>query len=227
MAEPAPRAAAAPRPVTDRPVLLARGLCRSFASGDSVVRAVAGADLSVDEGELLVVLGRSGAGKTTLLTLCGGLDRPDSGSVTVGGRDVAGLRGAARDLFLQRTVGWVFQAPGLLPLLSAEENVALGLRLAGSSEAEAAAMARRALAGVGLSGRARHRGNELSGGEQHRVALARALAKAPALLIADEPTSQLDTETARGILALIREAADSGTAVLLATHDRAAAEVAD
>jgi len=124
-------------------------------------------------------------------------------------------------------VGWVFQAPGLLPLLSAEENVALALRILGQPEAEATITARQALSAMGLAERAGHRGMGLSGGEQQRVALARALVKAPALLVADEPTAQLDTETARGIMAVIREAASSGTAVLLATHDAAATGLAD
>jgi putative ABC transport system ATP-binding protein len=208
------------------PVLVADGLCRGFGDGGTRVEAVRSASIQVAEAELVVVLGRSGAGKSTLLSLCGGLDEPDEGHVTVAGRDVRTLHGAERDTFLRRTVGWVFQAAGLLPLLSAEENVALAVRLTGAGEVAAMAGARRALDSVGLTQRAGHRGNELSGGEQHRVALARALAKSPALLIADEPTAQLDSETARGILSLIREAAEGGAAVLLATHDESAAEVA-
>jgi len=211
--------------VTD--VLVAEGLSRSFAAGDERVEAVREASLRVGERELVAVLGRSGAGKSSLLFLCGGLDRPDAGRVAVAGQDVGGLRGGALERFLQRTVGWVFQSAGLLPLLTAEENVALALRLVGRPEAEVPAAARAALAAVGLEERAGHRGAELSGGEQQRVALARALAKAPALLIADEPTGQLDTETARSVMAVLRRTADAGTAVLLATHDRSAAEVAD
>ena len=137
------------------------------------------------------------------------------------------MRGAARDGFLRRTVGWVFQSAGLLPLQTAGENVSLTLRLLGRSEAEASAAARRALDAVGLSERTEHRGEELSGGEQQRVAVVRALVKAPALLLADEPTAQLDSETAGSVLALLRHAAASGTAVLLATHDEAAAGEAD
>jgi putative ABC transport system ATP-binding protein len=207
-------------------VLVADELCRRFGEGETRVEAVRSASLQVAEAELVVVLGRSGAGKSTLLSLCGGLDEPDEGRVTVAGRDVRTLDGAERDHFLRRTVGWVFQAAGLLPLLSAGENVALAVRLTGADEVAASARARLALDSVGLTQRARHRGNELSGGEQHRVALARALAKSPALLIADEPTAQLDSETARGIMSLIRRAAEQGTAVLLATHDESAAEVA-
>ena len=185
------------------------------------------ADLEVAEGELVLLLGRSGAGKSTLLSLIGGLDRPDAGTVTVAGQEVPALRGADLDRFLQKTVGWVFQTSGLLPLLTAAENVSLALRLMGKPEGPAMQAALTALDSVGLAARAQHRGNELSGGEQQRVAVARALIKAPHLLLADEPTAQLDTETARSIMALLREAADSGTAILFATHDESATEVAD
>ena len=210
-----------------RPVLRAAGVRRSFAAGGGRTEVVRGAGLEVAEGEVVVILGRSGAGKTALLSLLGGLDRPDAGTIEVGGQDVTALAGDRRDAFLQRTVGWVFQTSGLMPLLTAQENVWLGLRISGLPAAEASAQAARALAAVGLTERASHRAGELSGGEQQRVALARALVKSPLLLVADEPTAQLDSETARTILALVREAADSGTAVLLATHDRGATEVAD
>src|SRR5690348_8223573 len=204
-------------------VVIARGLSKRFGS----VTAVDQADLEVREGEMLVLLGRSGAGKSTLLSLIGGLDRPDAGTVTVAGQEVPELRGADLDRFLQTTVGWVFQTSGLLPLLTAAENVSLALRVMGEPEGPALKAALTALDSVGLAARARHRGNELSGGEQQRVAVARALIKAPHLLLADEPTAQLDTETARSIMALLREAADSGTAILFATHDESAIDVAD
>jgi putative ABC transport system ATP-binding protein len=208
-------------------VLVADEVSRWFQAGDRQVWAVRRASLRVAEAELVVILGRSGSGKSTLLSLCGGLDRPDVGRVTVGGRDVSTLREAAREAFLQRTVGWVCQNAGLLSLLSAEENVALAARIAGESGAEAARLASLALEATGLSERADHREDELSGGERQRVALARALVRAPALLIADEPTAQLDGRTAAGILDLIREAADSGTAVLMATHHEQVAAVGD
>jgi len=191
------------------------------------VQALAGVDLQVRDGEMVVLLGRSGAGKTTLLSLIGGLDRADSGSIHVGGQDVNALRDGDLDRFRQRTIGWAFQTAGLLPLLTALENVWLPLALQGKREKEAVEEATTVLRAVGLAERADHRAYELSGGEQHRVALARALAKAPLLLLADEPTAQLDTETAREITTLIRKAADSGTAVLFATHDRAVTEFAD
>jgi putative ABC transport system ATP-binding protein len=204
-------------------VLVAEGLTRSFRAGGELVVAVRDASLRVGERELVAILGRSGAGKSSFLFLCGGLDRPDAGRVIVAGQEVTALGDAALERFLQRTVGWVFQSPGLLPLLTAEENVALALRLL-DRPVDAA---RAALDAVGLGDRAGHRGAELSGGEQQRVALARALVKDPALLIADEPTGQLDTETGRAVLEVLRRTADAGTAVLLATHDPAAAEVAD
>src|SRR5215469_1751367 len=204
-------------------VLVAEGLTRSFRAGGELVVAVRDASLRVGERELVAILGRSGAGKSSFLFLCGGLDRPDAGRVIVAGQEVTALRDAALERFLRRTVGWVFQSPGLLPLLTAEENVALALRLL-DRPVDAA---RAALDTVGLGDRACHRGAELSGGEQQRVALARALVKEPALLIADEPTGQLDTETGRAVLEVLRRTSDAGTAVLLATHDPAAAEVAD
>src|SRR5438045_3939060 len=151
-------------------VVVARGLTRHFESGGRTVEAVKDADLEVRDGEMLVLLGRSGAGKSTLLSLIGGLDRPDAGTVTVAGLDVPGLRGPDLDRFLQKTVGWVFQTSGLLPLLTAAENVSLALRVSGDSEASAMKAALTALESVGLAARADHRGNELSAGEQQRAA---------------------------------------------------------
>jgi putative ABC transport system ATP-binding protein len=208
-------------------VIVAAGLVREFGSGAQRTRAVDGVDLSVAEAELLMVLGRSGAGKTTLLSLVGGLDRPDAGTVTVAGQRVEALQGRDRDRFLQVSVGWVFQTSGLVPLLTAAENVELSLRLAGLAETAARERAVEALALVGLDGRRAHTAAELSGGEQQRVAVARAIAKRPIAVIADEPTAQLDSETAAGIMELLREVAATGTAVLMATHDRVAVEYAD
>jgi len=206
---------------------VAERLSRHFNADGRRVDALVEVDLAVREGELVVLLGRSGAGKSTLLSLIGGLDRPDSGRVRVGDSDVGALQGTALDEFRRRTVGWAFQTAGLLPLLTALENVWLPLTLLGRSETDAVREAASLLGAVGLAERSHHRAYELSGGEQHRVALARALAKSPLLLLADEPTAQLDSETAREITTLIRKATDSGTAVLFATHDRAVAEFAD
>ena len=206
---------------------VAEQVSKHFNTNGRRVDALIDVNLTVSEGELVVLLGRSGAGKSTLLSLVGGLDRPDSGRVCVGGADVAALRGSALDDFRRRTVGWAFQTAGLLPLLTALENVWLPLILLGRNEGEALREATELLGAVGLAERSHHRAYELSGGEQHRVALARALAKSPLLLLADEPTAQLDSETAGEITKLIRNAAASGTAVLFATHDRAVAEFAD
>ncbi len=208
-------------------VVIAEGLVREFASGGQRIRAVDGVDIRVAAGELVMVLGRSGAGKTTLLSLLGALDRPDSGTVTVARQRLEALSGAERDRFLQVSVGWVFQTSGLLPLLTAAENVELPLRLTRVTGADAEQRAAEALAMVGLATRRSHTAAELSGGEQQRVALARALAKRPEVVIADEPTAQLDSETAAGIMDLLRVVAGTGTAVLMATHDRLAIEYAD
>jgi putative ABC transport system ATP-binding protein len=211
--------------MSDRAAAVER-VSKHFNSGRRV-EALVDVNLAIEEGELVVLLGRSGAGKSTLLSLIGGLDTPDSGEIRVGGLDVGSLRGGELDRFRQRTIGWAFQTAGLLPLLTALENVWLPLTLLGHSEKESAERAGDLLRAVGLDSRAHHRAYELSGGEQHRVALARALAKSPLLLLADEPTAQLDSETAREITTLIRSATDSGTAVLFATHDRAVTEFAD
>lgn len=200
---------------------------KHFRSGGRRLSALRHVDLSIMDGELVAVCGRSGSGKTTLLSMVGGLDRPDEGRVHAAGEEVSSLSDAALERFRRDKVGWVFQASGLHPLLTAAENVALALRIQGRAAPEAQQAAETALAEVGLAARARHRAHELSGGEQQRVALARAMVKRPPLLLADEPTGQLDTATARQVLALVRAAADSGITVLIASHDEALTEIAD
>jgi putative ABC transport system ATP-binding protein len=204
-------------------ILEMRGVSRNFDS----VTALRDVDLEVDEGQLVVLLGRSGSGKTTLLSLAGGLDRPDSGSIVVAAHDLTHLDEAGLTKFRRDVTGWMFQAAGLLPMLTAEENVALALRIQGRSVVKAQTAARAALAVVGLEERANHRGYELSGGEQLRVALARALVKNPDLILADEPTGQLDSETARSVMGVLRTVAQDGATILVATHDEAFAEIAD
>ncbi len=208
-------------------VVVAQGLSRSFGSGGTVVHAVRDAELRIAEGQLAVLSGPSGSGKTTLLSLVGGLDSPDTGTITVAGLELAHLDRGARERFRRDVTGWVFQAAGLLPILSSAENVMLPLLTQGRPESEARAAALAALATVGLSDRAEHRAQELSGGEQQRVSLARALAKGPRLLIADEPTGELDSETALVVIKLLRGVAAGGTAVLVATHDVAFRDFAD
>lgn len=175
--------------------------------------------LAVSAGELLVVSGRSGSGKTSLLFALAGVERPDSGKVIVADQLISELPPSALAQFRRDTVGFLFQEPGLLPLLSAVENVALALRLSGVDDDDARARGLAALADVGLEARSEHRADELSGGEQLRVSLARALAKRPRLLLADEPTSRLDGETGRVVAGLLRRVADGGVAVVVATHD--------
>jgi ABC-type lipoprotein export system ATPase subunit len=210
-----------------RDVLIADGLVRTFPAGGQWLTSVRRASLNVAREEMVAVLGRSGAGKSTLLALCGGLERPDEGRVVVDGQNLATIADADRERFLQRTVGWVFQDPQLVPLLTTEENVSLAMRIAGEREDEALRMTQVALEAVGLYGKATRLASELSRGERQRAALARALVKAPALVIADEPTAQLDTRTAAEILGLLREAARAEVAILFSTHDEAEAAAAD
>jgi ABC-type lipoprotein export system ATPase subunit len=208
-------------------VLVAEGLVRADAGGAHPAVGVRRATLTVARQELVAVLGRPGSGRSMLLALCGGLERPDEGRVRVAGQDLTTMEESAREAFLQRGVGWVFQAPMLVPALTAEENVVVAMLVAGERQDEAVRIARMALEAVGLEDRARHRGSELSRGERQRVALARALAKAPPLILADEPAAQLDTTTAGEILSLLHDAARSDVAVLFTTHDEAEAARAD
>ena len=200
---------------------------RWFSTPAGRVAALREVSLSVEEGELVALVGRSGSGKTTLLGILGGLDRADSGSVVVDGAELGSLSERALTEYRLRCVSFVFQSPGLVPRMTAAENVALGLELRGDGEARARAAALAALERVGLAERARHRAYELSGGEQQRVALARALVRLPRLLLADEPTGQLDTETGAAIMALLGVIRDDGTTVIVATHDRVLADAAD
>ena len=211
--------------VTD--VLVAEGLSRSYMVAGQQLPVVRRATLRIASNELVAILGRSGSGKSTLLSVCGGLDVPDTGWVMVAGTDVTQLSEEQRRAFLQTTVGWVFQAPQLVPLLSAAENVAVAMRIAGQSHEEAMRMTATALEAVALEDRAHLRAEQLSRGERQRVALARALVKTPALIIADEPTAELDTRTAAEILSLLHDAARSDVAVLFTTHDEAEAARAD
>jgi putative ABC transport system ATP-binding protein len=201
---------------------------RDFASGGGVVHALADLSLRVEAGELIAVRGRSGAGKTTLLNVLGGLDRPTAGRVEVEGRDLASLSAADLVDLRRRAVGFIFQGFGLLPILSAAENVEVPLRLVGTEPAARTRRVRELLDVVGLGSRADHRPAELSGGEQQRVAVARALANRPRILLADEPTGQLDSETGHLIMALIRRVVrETGVTAIVATHDPAMLDVAD
>jgi len=199
-----------------------------FGTGATAVHAVAGVTLEVAAGELVVVRGPSGSGKTTLLNLLGGLDRPSSGRVLVDGRDPAGMGEAELAELRRSTIGYVFQAFALLPVLTAAENVELPLRIARTSVPEREARVAELLARVGLADHAAQRPGELSGGQQQRVGVARALASRPRVLIADEPTGQLDSATAATIMDLIAGVVhEDGVAAVVSTHDDALAARAD
>ena len=191
------------------------------------VSAVKEVDLEVGERELLVVTGRSGSGKTTLLNLLSGLDRPTEGAVRFGGEDLSRMTDRQLVELRRRSIGFVFQSYGLMPLLSAQENVELPLHIGGVSWNERRRRVQEALDSVGLGSRARHRPYELSGGEQQRVSIARALVTGPEVVFADEPTGELDTTTARSIIEILKRVSSDGTAVVVATHDLALAEAGD
>jgi putative ABC transport system ATP-binding protein len=204
------------------------GLSKTYRSGRIEVPTLRDVTFDVPAGRLAVVKGRSGSGKTTLLNLIGGLDTPDAGRVEVAGRVVTGL-GEAELLRLRReTVGFVFQSFGLIPVLTAAENIEVPLRLTKMAPRDRADRVRLLLALVGLTGHAGQRSYELSGGQQQRVAIARALANRPQVLIADEPTGQLDSETAQSIMRLLRAVVrGEGVTALVATHDPVLLEHAD
>jgi putative ABC transport system ATP-binding protein len=209
-------------------VITVRELHKTYRRGGGDVHALRGLDLDVAPGALVVLTGRSGAGKTTLLTLLAGLRRADSGTVTVAGQQVTGAREADLVALRRTTVGMVHQELALLPLLTAEENVGLPLRLARVEAAERDEVVASVLADVGLASHARQRPDELSGGQQQRVAIARALAIRPRVLLADEPTAQLDSETGAQVMSLLRGLVTSaGTTALVTTHDPTVAEHAD
>jgi putative ABC transport system ATP-binding protein len=201
---------------------------RTYGSGLSATAALRGVSLTVGEGQLVALRGRSGSGKTTLLNIVGGLDRPGSGTVRVDGKDVTAMSERDRVRLRRETVTYIFQSFGLLPVLSAAENVGVPLRISGAvpraREERVAAM----LTLVGLADHSRHRPGELSGGQQQRVAIARALATRPRLLLADEPTGQLDADSGKQIMRLLRSVVRSeGVTALVATHDPALMDIAD
>ncbi len=201
-----------------------RDLAKHYQMGQAVVRALDGVTLTVGRGEFLGLLGTSGSGKSTLLNLIAGLDHPTSGALRVFGRDLAALSRNHLSLHRRRNVGMIFQSFNLIPTMTALENVALALMFADVPRGERDRRARHLLEEVGLGGRQAHRPKELSGGEQQRVAIARALANDPEILLADEPTGNLDSRTGQEILALLRDLNASGKrTVIMVTHDAALA----
>jgi putative ABC transport system ATP-binding protein len=204
-----------------------RGLQKVFGVGATRVQALAGVDLDIPAGQFLAVMGPSGSGKSTLLHLVAGLDQPDGGSIRVSGQDILALSDDEITLLRRRRLGLVFQAFNLLDALSAAENVSLPLVVDGVPEAEAQRRAIEALERVGLAARGRHLPKEMSGGEQQRVAIARALAIRPVMLLADEPTGNLDTHNGDLVMQLLRQLVSEGQTILMVTHNPAHAAVAD
>jgi ABC-type lipoprotein export system ATPase subunit len=207
-------------------VVAARDLVKTYGRGRAARRVLDGAAIEARAGELIAVVGRSGSGKSTLLHLLGGLDRPEAGTIELAGERIDGRPERELTRLRRRHVGFVFQFFHLVPELTGEENVLLPTRLRGSAP-EAPRRGRALIDELGLNGAAGRLPHELSGGEQQRLAVARALVHDPALVLADEPTGNLDVEAGAAVLALLRGAADGGRAVVLVTHDEAATAAAD
>jgi putative ABC transport system ATP-binding protein len=210
------------------PLVAVREVSRTFGHGDTAVHALRGVSFAIEEGQLVTVQGRSGSGKTTLLNIVGGLDAPTRGTVRVAGREVTAMTERERLLLRRSTVGFIFQSFGLIPTLTAAENVGIPLRITATDRRVREERVRMLLSVVGLEDHAAQRPGELSGGEQQRVAIARALAASPDLLIADEPTGQLDSETGRQVMRLLQTVVRSeGITALVATHDAGLVDLAD
>ncbi|WP_250008194.1 ABC transporter ATP-binding protein [Actinoplanes sp. M2I2] len=209
-------------------LLAVRQVNRTFGSGAAAVHALRDVSFDVEPGTMVALVGRSGSGKTTLLNVIGGLDRPDSGTVMVDGLEVTGLDEDGLSRLRRDKVSYVFQTFGLIPVLSAAENVGVPLRLARAEPRERERRVRLLLDLVGLGDHAEQRPGELSGGQQQRVAIARALAASPRLLVADEPTGQLDAETGLAVMGLLRGVVESeGVTAVVATHDPVMMALAD
>ena len=207
--------------VATRTILEASGVCKTYRTGAETVEALTDVDLSVPAGQFVAVMGPSGSGKTTLLNCLSGLDDIDAGRVLVDGESIHEMSDAKRTQHRASSMGFVFQAFNLIPVFTATENVELPLLLAGADPKNARSAARETLARVGLGHRLDYRPSQLSGGEQQRVTVARALAGKPRIVWADEPTGNLDSETAASVLSLLRELHAEGLTLMLVTHDEA------
>ena len=208
-------------------IVSVRGLTRDYPQGEHTVHALRGVSLDIEPGEFTVLMGPSGSGKSTLLNLIGGLDKPTAGSVTIEGADLASMTPGERSDLRRDRLGFIFQAYNLIPVLTAAENAEFVLQLQGKSAAERRARAHETLAQVGLEGMEGRRPNELSGGQQQRVAVARAIAGDPALVLADEPTANLDSTTSDELIATMRRLnTEFGVTFVFATHDPKVMEAA-
>ena len=207
-------------------ILETRDLKKYYGAGDTQVKALDSVDLSIEQGEFVAIVGTSGSGKSTLLHMLGGLDRPTSGTVTVDGKDIFGLKDEALTIFRRRKIGFVFQSYNLVPVLSVWENIVLPIQLDGAKVDRA--YVEEVIATLGLEKKLQNLPNQLSGGQQQRVAIARALATKPAILLADEPTGNLDSKTSQDVLSLMKVTGQkfSQTMVMI-THNEEIAQMAD
>nr|WP_317402017.1 ABC transporter ATP-binding protein [uncultured Gemmiger sp.] len=207
-------------------ILQTHALKKYYGSGDTLVKALDGVDLSVEEGEFVAIVGTSGSGKSTLLHMLGGLDRPTSGTVTVDGKDIFSLKEEALTIFRRRKIGFVFQAYNLVPVLSVYDNIVLPIQLDGARVDRA--HVERIIQALGLESKLRSLPGQLSGGQQQRVAIARALATKPAILLADEPTGNLDTATSQDVLSLMKTMSRTfRQTMVMITHNEEIAQLAD
>mgnify|MGYP005773279197 CR=1 FL=1 len=207
-------------------ILQTKDLKKYYGSGDTQVKALDGVDLSIEQGEFVAIVGTSGSGKSTLLHMLGGLDRPTSGTVTVDGKDIFALKDEALTIFRRRKIGFVFQSYNLVPVLSVWENIVLPVELDGSKVDEA--YVQEVIATLGLEKKLRNLPSQLSGGQQQRVAIARALATKPAILLADEPTGNLDSRTSQDVLSLMKVTGQKfAQTMVMITHNEEIAQMTD
>ena len=207
-------------------ILETHDLKKYYGAGDTQVKALDGVDLSIEQGEFVAIVGTSGSGKSTLLHMLGGLDRPTSGTVTVYGKDIFALKDEALTIFRRRKIGFVFQSYNLVPVLSVWENIVLPIQLDGAKVDEA--YVQEVIATLGLEKKLQNLPNQLSGGQQQRVAIARALATKPAILLADEPTGNLDSKTSQDVLSLMKVTGQKfAQTMVMITHNEEIAQMAD
>ena len=207
-------------------ILKASQLKKYYGSGDTLVKALDGVNLSVENGEFVAIVGTSGSGKSTLLHMLGGLDRPTSGTVTVGGKDIFSLKDEELTIFRRRKIGFVFQAYNLVPVLSVYENIVLPIQLDGGKVDEA--YVNQVIHTLGLEAKLQNLPNQLSGGQQQRVAIARALATKPAIILADEPTGNLDSKTSQDVLSLMKVTSQKfAQTMVMITHNEEIAQLSD